>query len=86
MLNRIDNYSGKTFSLYLRQPRQSLNLGACKISVKIVPATIIMSNPLNPQRLPAENRGNHYMKINKLKKQPFSLDSFPLFYLYFLYE
>jgi len=27
MLNRIDTYSGKTFSLYLRQPRQSLNLG-----------------------------------------------------------
>ncbi len=26
MLNRIDDYSGKTFSLYLRQPRQSINL------------------------------------------------------------
>jgi len=26
MINRIDAYSGKTFSLYLRQPRQSLNL------------------------------------------------------------
>jgi hypothetical protein len=26
MINRIDDYSGKIFSLYLRQPRQSINL------------------------------------------------------------
>jgi len=35
MINRIDAYSGKTFSLHLRQPRQSLNLGFKKIRERV---------------------------------------------------